>query len=87
MFPAPLAALALFAVLLCLLVLLASFGSPICLYLAFGRTIVVSVVASTLQSPPTVAYGLRWDNCVKSDGKYQSFNETYQRWTYSNLSK
>ena len=73
--------------LLCLLALFASLGSPICLYLAFDRAFVVSVVASTLQSPPTVVYGVRWDNCVKSDGTYQSLNETCQRWTYSNLSK
>jgi hypothetical protein len=38
--------------LLCLLVLLASLGAPICLYLAFDRTFVVLVVASILQSPP-----------------------------------
>ena len=72
--------------LLCLLALLASCGSPSCLYLAFDHTFVVFVVVSTLQSPPKV-YGLRWDTCVKSDGTYQSFDETYKRWAYSNLSK
>ena len=58
--------------LLCLLALLAAFGSRICLYLAFDRTFVVSVFASTLQSPPTVVYGVHWDSCVKCDGTYQS---------------